>query len=194
MLTPLFGGYFTSAEISLIGVIFVVTGAVGCFLMGIFLDKTKKFLLAVRFLSVALCVLLAAAIFVLPLGVLWMTCVFGFMVGLLSVPILPACYQYAGSHTTKLPPAVVNGLMMSSAQTWAFFGSLIATYILGVGTAYGVIFCVITVAVAVVCSCFMKEKKEDLKKSVLTNEDDSVEIVGGESDEDFEKTSSIIFQ
>ena len=159
VLTPLFGGAFTSAEISLIGIIFVVTGAVGCFLMGIFLDKTKKFLLAVRFLSIALCILLAASTVILPLGVLWMTCVFGFLVGLLSVPILPACYQYAASQTSKLPPAVVNGLMMSSAQTWAFFASLIATYILGVGQVYGISFCVFTIAIAVVCSCFMDEKK-----------------------------------
>ena len=40
VLTPLLGGQFTPSKISIIGVTFVLTGVIGCYLMGIFIDKT----------------------------------------------------------------------------------------------------------------------------------------------------------
>lgn len=92
VLTPLFGPQFTSAEISLIGMIFVVTGAIGCFLMGTWLDKTKQYLFAIRFITTCLLCLCLLALILLPMGKLWITCIFAFLIGLLSVPILPACY------------------------------------------------------------------------------------------------------
>ena len=95
--------------------IFVVIGAIGCFIMGAFLDKTKRYIFAIRFITISMLTLVVIGIPTLPLGIFWLTCIFAFLVGLLSVPILPSCYQYAGSITKNLPPAVVNGLMMSGA-------------------------------------------------------------------------------
>jgi len=113
--------------------VFVITGAIGCYIMGVFLDKTKKYLFAIRCITISLLLLVFLSLFLLPLGKLWITCIFAFFVGLLSVPILPACYQYAGTLTGKLPPAVVNGLMMSAAQSWACIFSLIETFLLSYG-------------------------------------------------------------
>ena len=39
-LTPIFNDDFTPSEISLIGVAFVIAGVIGCFMMGLFVDKT----------------------------------------------------------------------------------------------------------------------------------------------------------
>ena len=40
VLTPLFDSQFTPTQISIIGVVFVLTGVIGCFLMGLYIDKT----------------------------------------------------------------------------------------------------------------------------------------------------------
>jgi len=80
------------AEITLVGIIYVVFGAIGCYIMGAFLYRTKKFLLAVRLVNITLFSIFALSIFVLPIGKLWITCTFALFGGLLNVPILPASY------------------------------------------------------------------------------------------------------
>ena len=44
---------FNTFEISLLGMIFVLTGAVACYLMGIYLDRTNKYLIALRYVVIA---------------------------------------------------------------------------------------------------------------------------------------------
>ena len=94
VLTPLFKDQYTSTQISLIGVIFVLTGVVGCYLMGLYIDKTQNHLRAIRFVVVALLVLYIVAIILIPLGILWITCAFAFFAGIFNVPILPSCYAF----------------------------------------------------------------------------------------------------
>ena len=132
-LTPLFAAQYSSAEITLIGIIFVLFGALGCYIVGAFLDKTRKFIFAVRFIAISLLIVFAASIYVLSIGNFWITCSFAVLGGLFNVPILPAAYQYASQITRKVPPPVTNGVMMSAAQTWAFAGSQIATQVLNYG-------------------------------------------------------------
>ena len=98
--------------------------------MGMFLDKTKKHLVGIRFLASSLAVLYGCAMFMLPIGSLPLTCVFAFFAGILNVPILPCAYSYATKLTGQMPPAVVNGLMMSGAQLYSFISSLLVTLLL----------------------------------------------------------------
>ena len=99
----------------MVGSIFVVFGAIGCYIMGAFLDKTKEFLLAVRIVNITLFSTFALSIALLPLGKLWITCIFALFGGLFNLPILPSSFHYAGSLAQKFPPTVVNGVMVSSA-------------------------------------------------------------------------------
>lgn len=39
-LTPLFADQFSPSKISIIGLIFVLTGVIGCYMMGLFIDRT----------------------------------------------------------------------------------------------------------------------------------------------------------
>ena len=112
-LSPLFGPQFTSAQISVIGMIFVLIGAVSCFLMGVFLDKTKNYIVAIRYVTISTFSLMAITPFVIPIGKMWITSIFAFCAGLFIVPVLPATYQYASTQSGKIPPMVVTGLMMS---------------------------------------------------------------------------------
>lgn len=67
--------------------------------------------------------------------------------------------------------------MLSFAQTFSFFGSLITTQFLNFGQVYGMAFMAGTILIASICVSFVKaaenEKGADLKFSVLTNEDDA---------------------
>lgn len=59
--------------------------------------------------------LFVAALYLIPLGDLWVTLIFAFLAGSLNVPILPASYAFVSKILPGMAPAVVNGLMMSAA-------------------------------------------------------------------------------
>ena len=103
VLTPLFDSQFTPTQISIIGVIFVLTGVIGCFLMGLYIDKTQMHLRAIRILCSCLCVLYFTAIFLLPIGNLYVTCAVCFFAGMLNVPILPSTYAFATKIDSSVP-------------------------------------------------------------------------------------------
>ena len=94
------------------------------------------------------------SIFILPTGKLWITCTFALFGGLFNVPMLPASYRYAGSLSTKFPPLLVNGIMMSAAQTWAVISTLITTKLLEYGQQQGLTFMAFTILVALTCKGF----------------------------------------
>ena len=160
VLTPFFNpNGFTPTQISLIGVIFVFSGVVGCYIMGFFIDKTQKHLLGIRFITITLAALYLVANIMIPPGILGLTCTFAFFAGMLNVPILPAAYSYATKQTGNIPPAVVNGLMMSGAQVYCFCASLAMTYILGAGQRYGLIYSAVTIIIAAICTICIDESK-----------------------------------
>ena len=74
-----------------------------------------------------------SALFLLPIGNLVVTCGVCFFAGMLNVPILPSTYAYATRIDSSVPQQVVNGLMMSGAQLYSFFMSLLVTYLLEFG-------------------------------------------------------------
>ena len=99
--------------------------------MGLFLDKTMKHLFSMRLVSFTVTVIILVGFPVLNSGILWLNCLFAFFLGLLILPILPASYGFVAKVTGTIPPAVVNGLMMSGAQLYSFFVSLIVSALLG---------------------------------------------------------------
>ena len=125
VLTPIFGDQFTPTEISLVGVSFVLAGVIGCYIMGIFIDKTKKFIVAIRFIVILLTLLFSLALVIIPAGLLWLTIIGCFFAGLLCVPVLPATFPLACRLAPNVHPSVINGMMMSGAQLYSFVASLI---------------------------------------------------------------------
>ena len=67
----------------MVGVSFVLAGVIGCYVMGIFIDKTKKFIVAIRFIVILLTVLFFLALAIIPAGLLWLTIIGCFFAGLL---------------------------------------------------------------------------------------------------------------
>ena len=167
-ITPLLGpnGY-TPSQVSIIGVIFVFSGVVGCYLMGVFIDKTQRHLLGIRFVTIGLACLYMTATLILPPGIFVLTCVFGLLAGMFNVPILPATYSFATKITGNIPPAVVSGLMMSGAQLYCFIASVVQTWLYGYGQIYGLIFAGCMVIVAAICALCVRDTSKDLKDSVV---------------------------
>ena len=105
----------------------MITGVIGCFLMGVYIDKTQKHTTAMRFITIFTALLFISAEFLLPVGNLGLTSIFAFLAGSLIVPILPSSYSYVSLLTPGMAPAVVNGLMMSGAQFYAIVATLVGT-------------------------------------------------------------------
>jgi len=83
--------------------------------MGLYLDKTKQFLKGIRVITIGLAILFVSACYLLTLGKLSVSCMFAVLAGILNVPILPSTYGLSTVLVGNIPPAVVNGLMMSGA-------------------------------------------------------------------------------
>ena len=54
VLNPFFNSLFNPSEIAIIGVGYVLSGLIGCFIVGSYLDKTKNFRKATRVLCIVL--------------------------------------------------------------------------------------------------------------------------------------------
>ena len=158
ILTPLFKDQFTSSQISIIGAIFVVTGIIGCYLMGLYLDKTQRQLTGIRFITVGMLLLFVTALFIIPVGMLALTCVFAFLAGALNVPILPSSYAFVSKLMPGMAPAVVNGFMMSCAYVYSLCVTLWATWLLEYGQIYCVGWFVLTILIATICVLCVKQK------------------------------------
>ena len=150
----------------MIGAIFVVSGVTGCFLMGLFIDKTGKHLLGIRVITLTFAGLAVLSLILIPIGNLGVTGGIAFFLGLFIVPVLPSSYAFAAKQTVGMPPAVVNGLMMSGAQAYSFFVSLLITYILQFGQRYGLGLIVATQLVVVVLSLCTKDKPAPKKRII----------------------------
>ena len=155
--------------------IFVLIGAVSCFLMGVFLDKTKNYIVAIRYVTISTFTLMALTPFVIPIGKMWITCIFAFCAGLFIVPVLPATYQYASTQAGKIPPMVVTGLMMSGGQTWALILSLLFTYLLKIDQVYGLIGMTLFAIVPLVCSLLIRPT--DLRASLASTTNFTASVV-----------------
>ena len=76
--------------------------------------------------------LFAGSLFIVPVGNLYLTFAFVFVVGFFIVPVLPACYQYSAVKLVgQMPPSIVNGFMMSMAMTYSFAASFLESWLLG---------------------------------------------------------------
>jgi len=155
-LTPLFSSQFSPALISLIGASFVVAGVIGCFCMGLFIDKTQKHLFGIRGLAIAVMVSISLCTAFFPLGSLPVTVTIVALLGIFTVPILPSSYAFVSKITPGMAPSVVNGLMMSGAQLYSFFGSLVATWMLSYGQRIGLGWTVFTQTIALLCTLCIK--------------------------------------
>ena len=115
LLTPLFGSFYTTSQISLIGGGFVAFGIISTALVGFIIDKTKAYLVVIKVIVWVVSFIFLLAIWVIPAGNIYLTVLLASLLGAFITPILPAGYSFSVHLTHPLPPAVSNGLMMTAS-------------------------------------------------------------------------------
>lgn len=116
VISPLFAPYeYSPTQVSIFGMCFVLCGCVSTIFVGIYLDKTKKYLLVLRAIPISATFIFLMTMLTVPAGEFYLTLVVVTFGGICSVPIIAVCYQLATELTHPVQPALVLGLMMSCA-------------------------------------------------------------------------------
>jgi MFS family permease len=100
--------------------VFVLAGSISSVFVGIYLDRTHKYLIIERLMPITATFVCCSAILLLPLGNMWAASLVVMLGGIGIVPIMAVSYQLATECTHPTQPALVIGLMMCGAQTVLF--------------------------------------------------------------------------
>ena len=92
--------------------VFVLFGTIGAMSTGIFLDRTNRYTLALKYSTIGGTLAILSGIFLLN-GTYWGGVLFAFFAGSTLTPILPIGFSLATESTHPVQPALVTGFMMS---------------------------------------------------------------------------------
>lgn len=101
-------------------IIFVLIGSASAVAVGVLLDRTKKYLWAIRAIPISGSLLFLAAAVVIPTGNLAGSLVVVCLAGVATVPVIAVCFSLGTEVSHPVQPALVLGLMMSAAQLCLF--------------------------------------------------------------------------
>lgn len=168
IINPLFIPFgYTPTQIAILAALFVLVGSVSAVVIGILLDKTKKYLLAIRFIPMAGTVIFVVGIFVIPTGNVAASLTVVCLGGIACVPIIAVCFSLGTEVSYPIQPALVLGLMMSSAQLSLFIMNFVFLALLSDqdGHEPRPIDCLIVLTCfPLVCSFLSVLVKEDLRR------------------------------
>ena len=100
VINPLFLPFgYTTTQISIFGATFVVFGSVAAVLIGIFLDRTKRYLLCLRAIPIGTFLLFVGASFVVRSGSFFASLLVVTLAGLACVPVIAVCYSFGTECT-----------------------------------------------------------------------------------------------
>lgn len=185
-------------EVSMIACTVVLIGAFACFAMGLYLDRTSKYLTALRFVLIGTCAWMAFSAYLIPTGFYWCSLVWSVGTGLMMVPIVPVGFAFATEVTFPVSPAMVIGLMTTVGNTVLFGLNYVYLAILSQDDAQGSIEVFLLFAamalVSVILSLFIHEdlrrassvstspltnkSKRDTEKMVLVESSESLPVHG----------------
>jgi FLVCR family MFS transporter 7 len=99
---------------------FVLFGCISTIVVGIYLDRTKNYLLVLRSIPITSTLVFLLAMLVIPTNEFVPSMLIVTFGGICCVPIIAVCYQLGTECTHPVQPALVLGLMMSCAQITLF--------------------------------------------------------------------------
>lgn len=121
---------FQPGVIASLGGFFIVAGVISTLAMGIILDRTKKYLLTLRIITVCSFFGTIVAYYLLPLEntllAYFIITIFGFCL----VPILAIGFAFATELTHPIPPVLSNGIMLCFSNVGAWMLSFLLLYVL----------------------------------------------------------------
>lgn len=167
----------------MIGIVFVFSGILGSYLMGLWMDKTKNTLLGLKLSSIGMQIIYFGSLYLIPLGNFPLTTVLAFFIGLLNVPILPAGYGFAAEITIGTPVAVVNGLMMNGGELYSFFFSYLSVYLLGISQLTFLAWMCGMSIIGTLCILFVKKPKS-AEEQIAEAEEQEKGLLDAQKDEE----------
>jgi MFS family permease len=100
VLDPFFGALgFTTGQISIIGVLFVLSGVVSSLIFGVLLDKYRKYLATLKVICFGTTIILTACYGTFIQGNYYFVCASAILIGSIMVPMLPVGSAFAGELT-----------------------------------------------------------------------------------------------
>ena len=128
---------FDNASSSLFAGTFIAAGLISSFIVSTVVDRTKKYLLIYRVLSVAGLIFGSCIAFVLPIKkVFWMN-VNVALLGASLVPIIPLGFSFSVELTHPVSEAFSNGVIVFCAQLLGFLMTYLGTYLAGIDLPHG---------------------------------------------------------
>jgi len=127
LLTP-FG--YEPGVIAILGAVFIVAGVISTMIIGILLDKTKKYLFILRLTTFMSFFSTAIAYFILPLNNTVLCIIVITVVGFCLVPIMAVGFAFATELTHPIPPVFSNGFMLCCSNIFAWLLSFLLLYIM----------------------------------------------------------------
>lgn len=155
ILNPFFGAIYTPSEISVIGMVFIFSGFIGCIIGGIYIDKTRNFKLCIRVLCWSCFAFYALGVYVVSLENFIVLSIASIFLGITNVPILPSSYQFTVLVCQPIPPPVVNGFMMTCAQLYGFLLSFAISPLCEVGQVPVMVYYASSQLISAIASIFL---------------------------------------
>lgn len=94
VINPLFEPFgYSTTQISIFGATFVIFGSIGAVMVGVYLDRTKRYLMVLRTIPVSSFVLFMVASFVIRTGSFYGSLLIVTFGGIACVPIIAVCYS-----------------------------------------------------------------------------------------------------
>jgi FLVCR family feline leukemia virus subgroup C receptor-related protein len=153
---------YSGSDISLIGVVFVVSGLIGAPIYGYILDKTQKYLLALRVICVGTLVCGLMLFITIPAGNIYLLLANCSALGFFLLPIIPVGYSFASEITFPISEAMSNGLMIMSSQLCAIILTPLVTWIIKKDPISCLYYYMGLTVFAIVLSIFVKENLKRL--------------------------------
>lgn len=116
---------YTSIDNAIFGAVFIFSGVLGSFVIGILLDKYQKFKLTFNLLCITACIFIATNFYTLPSKSVPLLAVNLSIVGFSVIPIIPVSYAFAVELTYPVPESVSNGMIILPSQ---LFGTIVVRY------------------------------------------------------------------
>ena len=121
---------YTSDNSSLFGALFVVGGIVGAAAIGIFVEKTLRYKMAVWFICISSTLLNIGCKFVMPKGNILSSSILFFFVGFSMVPILAVSFDFGVELTYPIGESMSTGVLLSASQIVGVIQISICSYLI----------------------------------------------------------------
>lgn len=102
---------FGTSQISALGALFIVSGVLSSILIGIFLDKTQKYLITMRSICIGSTILFIIGYAAFATGNIYIVGANIILDGIALVPFLPVCISFAAEITFPMQEAVIVGIL-----------------------------------------------------------------------------------